>query len=298
MDYDSIIASRCSDAWDVFFCTYVGYGTVVNNWYGEGLYSGGGYTAPDIGIPGGGYLAPGMALNGAFGGLPIGVPTSGKQRYIVSAGAWATANSATPAFSALMFYDLLWWMHFDTCTSGTLTINSQTANAFGCLSRYTDGVGVKIAVASLASIGSTPSNIQVNYTNEAGNSGRNTVSQAMTPSAKFGQYMPSGARMWLPLQAGDMGVQSIQSLTLSAGMGGAGPLYANLQLIRPLFMIPFVHGYECHEVDITRIPEGPILLPTDSLLAPTGGVGCIQVAGLMQLSATTNFHGMVRTVCL
>ena len=64
--------------------------------------------------------------------------------------------------------------------------------------------------------GSTTANITVQYTNSAGVAGRNTVSTAHIVS------MPANRMYRVPLQAGDTGVKSIQSVTLSATTGTAG----------------------------------------------------------------------------
>jgi hypothetical protein len=79
-----------------------------------------------------------------------------------------------------------------------------------------DGEGLEIWLESYTAIGATASQVTVQYTNSAGTSGRNTVSEAITAS------FPVNRLQRLRYQDGDTGVQSVQSVTLSVSTGTAG----------------------------------------------------------------------------
>lgn len=113
-------------------------------------------------------------------------------------------------------YDL---MYAASNFSGNSTA-AQTITGFtGMPTRNTNGVNCEIWIGCSAAIGATGFNITVQYTNELGTSGRNTISTAGITS------MPANRMMQVALQDGDKGVQSIQSMTLSAASGTAGNMW-------------------------------------------------------------------------
>lgn len=112
-------------------------------------------------------------------------------------------------------YDVVW-----ACSgfNSTLLTAQIVAGFSGLPTRATGGVGLEIWYVSNTITGATASNITVSYTNQAAVAGRTTVATANIASAPVGRMQP------LPLQAGDSGVQSIQSLTFSASTGTAGDI--------------------------------------------------------------------------
>ena len=140
-----------------------------------------------------------------FGNLPD--PVGGASRYLAqSALTFATAGS-------LWFYDRVW-----SCSgfSGTLAATAQAVTSFPVLTRPdANGTGLEIWIECYTATGATASNITVQYTNSDSVAGRSTVPTAHIPS------MPANRMYRVPLQAGDTGVKSIQSVTLS-GTTGAG----------------------------------------------------------------------------
>jgi len=99
--------------------------------------------------------------------------------------------------------------------SGTVT-TAQTVG--GSLTRYTGGEGNQIWVEIQSAIGGTATTITASYTNSAGTSGRTTIPR------RFGGSSNNEAHnaMQLPLQAGDTGVQSVQTVTVLASTALAG----------------------------------------------------------------------------
>lgn len=113
---------------------------------------------------------------------------------------------------------------------GTITTEQTTNLPTAALTRYTDGAGVLAALVISTAVGSTATTVTAKYTNQAGTSGQVTV-----PST-FGGSGFNGVRrmMILPLQSGDTGVRSVESVTLAATTGTAGIF--GVVLFRPLMM--------------------------------------------------------------
>jgi hypothetical protein len=95
----------------------------------------------------------------------------------------------------------------------TQTTNFPTA----ALTRYTSGVGVMAAIETHAAIGATATNVTISYTNTAGTSGHTGV--LVCPSLSLNSI---GIFIPIPLQAGDLGVKSVENVTLSAATGTVG----------------------------------------------------------------------------
>ena len=134
-------------------------------------------------------------------------PAPAGVRYL--AGVDITALNA----GTILVYDRVW-----SCSgfSGTVT-TAQTVTGFPTLTRPdSNGTGLEIWIECYTATGATASNITVQYTNQAGTSGRNTVSTAHLIS------MPANRMYQVPLQSGDTGVRSVQSVTMSSTTGAAG----------------------------------------------------------------------------
>lgn len=97
--------------------------------------------------------------------------------------------------------------------SGTVTA-AQTCGA-AALTRYTSGVGVEIWLEAYTALGATSTTYTVSYTNQAGSTGR-TGTYVGTLHAGV------GCMGQVQLQAGDTGVKSVQTVTLTATTGTAG----------------------------------------------------------------------------
>ena len=117
--------------------------------------------------------------------------------------------------------------------SGTVTTPQTTGLPTAALTRYTSGEGVMAGIIIYSQVGNTATSIQVSYTNQAGTSGRTST------ATSFGQTSFREARIFIPvpLQAGDTGVRSIESVTLAGTTGTAGDF--GVCLYKPLAMISF-----------------------------------------------------------
>jgi hypothetical protein len=115
----------------------------------------------------------------------------------------------------------------DATLTTTQTTNLPTAS----LTRYTSGEGVMGAVIIYAVLGTTASTFTISYTNQAGTSGR--TSTATQIGAGF--YREAIGLIPIPLQAGDTGIRSIESVTLAGTTGSIGNF--GVCLYKPLAML-------------------------------------------------------------
>jgi hypothetical protein len=117
--------------------------------------------------------------------------------------------------------------------NATLTTPQTTNLPTAALTRYTSGEGVRAGIVIFTQIGNTITTVTVSYTNQAGTSGR------ISTATQIGQTNFREARILIPipLQAGDTGVRSIESVTLAGTTGTAGDF--GVCLYKPLAMISF-----------------------------------------------------------
>ena len=174
----------------------------------------------------------------AAGGIPHGGNVGGGTGYKHLLNAAAQTAAATTAPCVLMLVDLLGFYNITSVT----TTGAQTLNNTVTLPRYTDGAGVQAFVTPSTVMGAATPNISIGYTNSAGTASRATpatlpigntaaavtsIVYSGTGAGKFGPFMP--------LQAGDAGIRSVQSINLSASYV-SGVL--NLVLCKPLLTLP------------------------------------------------------------
>ena len=188
-------------------------------------------------------------------GIWHGGNVSPDTKQITNLGVMSTAATAVP--SLIEVVDVLGYYPLTTTTVTT----AQTLNNTVTLPRYTDGAGVRAYVVAVGTMGAGTPNISISYTNQAGVAGKTmpvTVSAVTTavqshivhsdPSA--GKYFP-----YLPLAAGDTGIRSIQSVTLSATMT-SGSLA--IVLCKPLASIPITTaGIMAERNLMTQLPSLP-----------------------------------------
>ena len=190
--------------------------------------------------------ATGIQHGGAVGGFKV----------LLNAAAQTAAATTAPC--VLMLVDLL---GFYPVTSVTTT-GAQTLNNTVTLPRYTDGAGVQAFITPSTVMGAATPSISIGYTNSASTAGRATpttlpigntaaavtsVVYSGTGAGKFGPF--------IPLQAGDAGIKSVQSISLSASYV-SGVL--NLVLCRPLLTLPITTlGVTAERDLINQLNSGP-----------------------------------------
>jgi len=207
-------------------------------WYS--IFRGGGNPAADT-ILGTGTNLAFQALTDATAnatGIPHGGNVGGGTgfKHLLSAAAQTAATQTAPC--VLMLVDLL---GFYPITSVTTT-GAQTLNNTVTLPRYTDGAGVQAFITPSTVMGAGTPTITLTYTNSAGTGSRATpatlpigntaapVTQIVYSGTGNGKFGP-----FIPLAAGDAGIRSVQSISLSATYT-SGVL--NLVLCKPLLTLP------------------------------------------------------------
>lgn len=176
-------------------------------------------------------------------------------QHVINLAAVATAATAVPG--VLMLVDICLYypgINMNIATLQTL-VNTNT------LTRYTTGEGLLPFLQIVTASGATAHNVAINYTNQAGTAGRTLpVTVACTASAIATHITHSGVAVnnygpFMPLAAGDTGVRSVQSITISAAsLGGT----AALVLARPLATIPITAAGVLTERDLlNQLPSLP-----------------------------------------
>lgn len=127
--------------------------------------------------------------------------------------------------------------------NATVTTGQTTNLPTTALTRYTGGTGVMIGLVIYTQIGATSTTVTVSYTNELGTSGRTST------ATTFGNapFREAGAMILIPLQAGDKGVRSVESVTVAGTTGTAGNF--GVVLFKPLAMMPLNDFNGAHIVD-------------------------------------------------
>lgn len=156
-------------------------------------------TAPTPGLAGAALTSP------VTGQIPI--PPASNQLYLQNLRFKVSVGATAVNFLC----DRLWHNSGITITS----TSAQTVNSVAWPARdengSTNGEGVFIGVEVSGATGAGTPTITISYTNQAGTAGRTATNiPATIASTVAGSFIPIG------LQAGDTGVRSVQSVTLSA----------------------------------------------------------------------------------
>ncbi len=198
---DDLIDSECNRTQGPF--TYeksvtmvAGTGQIWSQWLGVGR--------PEAGVAPGAAAVPTSTTAGALARFTN--PTSGETLRMLKY--YAIAGNST---SALTLYDRL--VHSGGL-SGVVT-TAQAVNTPALTRGDTTGIGVVGFVECYVALGATPRTLSVSYTNTAGVAGR-------TGSASIPANMLASRMVAITLQAGDLGIRSIETVTLSGTTGTAG----------------------------------------------------------------------------
>ena len=143
----------------------------------------------------------------------------------------AQTSGANAAPSTLMLCDYL--MFYPQIDMDSVDIQSMDNTV--ALPRYTSGEGVQMfVVAQYPYIGGV--NFTVTYTNSQGVAGRTTGLVRCNTATNIASFIHSGSfansfGAFLPLQSGDTGVRSVESITFLGSNGGLGALV----LVKPIY---------------------------------------------------------------
>lgn len=182
---------------------------------------------------------------------------------IVNASAFSAAATTMPA--VFMLVDML---GFYPLTNATSTAAQTLTNGVALPARdrtgTTNGVGVQAILVPSTVMGAGTPTVTLTYTNQAGTGSRTTPSSPALPTlnttAPVTQiaYSGTGAGKYgpfIPLQAGDTGIRSVQSIQFSATRT-SGVL--NLVMVRPLLTLPMTTiGVACERDLLNQLPSLP-----------------------------------------
>jgi hypothetical protein len=126
--------------------------------------------------------------------------------------------------------------------SGTVTTPQTTNLPTAALTRCTSGEGVMAGIIVYSSLGTTGTSVTVEYTNQNGTTGRSS-----TRNIGATNFREINSLLLIPLQDGDTGVRSVESVTLLASTGTAGNF--GIVLFKPLSMMAFNDQSGSHVVD-------------------------------------------------
>ena len=107
-----------------------------------------------------------------------------------------------------------------------ITTEQTTNLPTAALPRYTDGVGVMIALDAYTATGVSATTVTARYTNQDGTAGR------VTKVVVWPGSTPVNRRYILPLQDGDTGVRSVEGVTFAGSTTEAGNV--GVTLFKPL----------------------------------------------------------------
>jgi hypothetical protein len=192
------------------------------------------------------------------GGLLHGGNVSPDTKHITGASFFSAATTSVPAI--FMLVDLLGFYRVTSVTTTT----AQTLDNTVTLPRYTTGDGVRafMFTNSATPMGAATPNLSINYTNQAGTSGRvtPTVLPIGKTAAANGLILYSGTGNgkygpFMPMQAGDTGIRSIQSVTISVSYVSGE---FSICLCKPLITLPAITlGVACERDFVNQMPSLP-----------------------------------------
>ena len=116
--------------------------------------------------------------------------------------------------------------------SGIVTTEQTTNLPTAALTRYASGAGVFAGIEIYAQLGTTATTFTASYTNQGGSGGQTSLAAVIGGTA----FREAGRVLILPLQDGDTGVQSVESVTVLATTGTAGNF--GVTLFKPLLVMP------------------------------------------------------------
>lgn len=219
-------ATENGQTWQSFFFkTSAPFGTAAR-WYDAAIGAGTPVYQAYVGAQ---YEATQLIGSGNRGIYTGPTPASGQTKHLFALSA-GTSTASVPLTlilaDYLMFYPLI---DMDT-------LDQQDMIQASTLPRYTDGKGVQayfVVAAPMTGNGT----VTVTYTNSAGTANRSTTF-GITFSGNLGTIVNNSnstlgagaASPFIPLDNGDLGIQSIQSVTCNASMGG----FCHVVLVKPL----------------------------------------------------------------
>jgi hypothetical protein len=163
--------------------------------------------------------------------------------------------------------------------AGSYSFNANTSltsqPSFSARVPNTDYSGLQIWIEAATAFTGNPA-ITVTYTDQSGNAGHSTGSNAIAVAP------PIGAMWQMPLAAGDCGVRKIESVVCATATGGT----FNVLILRPLLILPLDQYWDKNnvmEMNQWLDKRMPIVYPTS----------CMFLTWVGTANATASFDGVI-----
>lgn len=200
----------------------------------------------NAGNPGSGTLAVGNTTTGVLfddttAGAPLLTPFG-----VGATGYLAAGRFRNSVASSLLLYDRLWGAGAVSITSATTTNFSSQPSITGRLPGGTDYGNLEILIEVVVNATGSGT-VSIGYTNQAGTSGRTTATTSVGAANQ-------PRVIQVPLQAGDKGVQQINSVTVNAA-GTAGTFNVILARRLGVFDIRVANACDAQAWDMTGGPQ-------------------------------------------
>lgn len=222
----------------------------------------------DGGTPGAG-AAPGavaVPTSATLGAIPFTNASGGREKRLLCA-AFSSGPAGTPSSDIVTdvgLYDRL--LHQSNLSGSTTGAQNVQSGSGVVLTRHTSGVGNEIWIEIYGTaVGTTPQTVTCSYTNQAGTSGRTTIAIPIGAALGTTAFKSIMEITRLPLQAGDTGVQSVETLTLSGSTGSAGVM--GVTIVNRIAQIGIHDGVGMH--DFTYGDAGTYIIEDNACLAMT-----------------------------
>lgn len=194
------------------------------------------------------------------------------------------ANSATPLPLSVYMLDYLIYYPFVDMDSTDVQSFDNTVT----LPRYSNGDGVMaFLVAQGTYVGGQ--SFSISYTNQSGVSGRTSPLVTSNVATSTGSLIGSGPSAlnfgpFIPLQSGDTGIRSVESITFSASNGGIAALVLCKPLAQTLIReltAPVEKEYSNDAGLYPRIQDGAYI---NFIAMPNGSMSGVSIEGIAEFA--------------
>jgi len=173
----------------------------------------------------------------------------------------------------MKIYDILFGVNISLLTLATNTLSGQPSYS-ARVPGGTDFSNLSIIAWVTTAVSATATTLQVNYTNQAGTTGRASATTSSLSGFSIHRIVP------ISLQSGDSGVQKIESVTVGGTVATTGVV--NVCVVRPLWQgrFPLTNAAVADTIDKTGMPQ---VFDTSALFITTvpdstaGGISDFQI---------------------
>lgn len=202
-------------------------------------------------------------------------------KHVVRAHAQCVSAAGVPLTLLLCDY-LLYYPFVDMDSTDPQPLTNTVT-----LPRFTDGNGVNAFLVAQGSYTGGAS-FTISYTNQAGVSGRTSVavtSNAATFAGSLVSSGPSGGTgPFIPLQAGDTGIRSVESITFAAPNGGIAALVLCRSLATLMVREVTAPSERDFTVDMTLLPQVQDGAYLNFLALPNASLATVPILGMAEFA--------------